>query len=314
VARSEATVLVEGESGTGKELVARAVHYNSPRSGGPFVAVNSAALPETLLEAELFGAEAGAYTGAVKKRKGKVELARGGTLFLDEIGDMPLSLQVKLLRLLQEKTFAPLGAEAEQKADVRFVLATNRNLKDLVAKGQFREDLYYRVSGIPVRLPPLRKRGQDVLLLAEAFARRTCEQMGRPPVTLSVSAKAALLRHPFPGNVRELANVVERAVLLTVDSTINASDLGLSTDAPLQPEAGAPTPAAGAAQGGAFLLPEGGVNLEEVERDFVRQALERAQGNKSRAAKLLGLTRATLRYRVEKLGLDAGSGDDDEKA
>jgi DNA-binding NtrC family response regulator len=309
VAATEATVLVEGESGTGKELIARAVHYNSPRASGPFVAVNSAALPETLLEAELFGAEAGAYTGAIKRRKGRVETARTGTLFLDEIGDMPLSLQVKLLRLLQERTFTPLGGDAEQKADVRFVVATNRNLKELVAKGQFREDLYYRISGIPVRLPPLRKRGDDVIILAQTFAQRACEQMGRPAVTLSVSAQAALLRHSFPGNVRELANIIERAVLLSVDAVINASDLGLQ-DAPIA------IPGLGAAKGGLFVLPDGGLSLEAVESDFIRQALERAGGNKSRAAKLLGLTRATLRYRLEKLGLDKGAteaGEDDDK-
>ena len=287
VARADSTVLVEGESGTGKELVARSIHYNSPRKKGPFVAVNCAALPDTLLEAELFGAEPGAYTGAVKRRRGRVELADGGTLFLDEIGDMPVPVQAKILRLIQEKTYTPLGGEKEAPADVRFVLATHRDLRALVSKGQFREDLFYRIAGLPVRLPPLRERGDDVLELADMFLVKTCQSMGRPPLTLTPTARAALKRHPFPGNVRELANVIERAVLLAEEDVIHAGDLGLPDEAP-----GAPAPA------GAFLLPQEGLSLEALERDLIRQALERAGGNKSHAARLLGLTRATLRYRL----------------
>jgi DNA-binding NtrC family response regulator len=317
VAASEATVLVEGDSGTGKELVARAIHYNSRRSSGPFVAVNCASLPDTLLEAELFGAEAGAYTGATRKRKGRVELAQGGTLFLDEIGDMPLLLQAKILRLIQEKTFTALGGEQELRANVRFVVATHRNLKAMVDDGRFREDLYYRVTGLRVRLPPLRERGDDVLLLAETFIKVNCQNLGRPVLALAKGAAAALKLYPWPGNVRELANVMERAVLLCEGDAIDTIDLALGDgDAPrpavARPAAATPangagpasTAPAGTAPGTQFVLPGEGINLEEVERDLVRQALQRAGGNKSRAAKLLGLSRATLRYRIEKFALE----------
>jgi len=318
VAASEATVLVEGDSGTGKELVARAIHYNSRRSSGPFVAVNCASLPDTLLEAELFGAEVGAYTGATRKRKGRVELAQGGTLFLDEIGDMPLLLQAKILRLIQEKTFTALGGEQELRANVRFVVATHRNLKSMVDDGRFREDLYYRVTGLRVRLPPLRERSDDVLLLAETFIKLNCQNLGRPVLALSKGATAALKLHPWPGNVRELANVMERAVLLCEGDAIDAIDLALGEgDAPkaTAPRTNAVVPGATASAGpvaanGAtppgtpFVLPGDGINLEDVERDLVRQALQRAGGNKSRAAKLLGLSRATLRYRIEKFALE----------
>ncbi|MFH0901914.1 MAG: sigma-54 dependent transcriptional regulator [Pseudomonadota bacterium] len=353
LAASDSTVLIEGESGTGKELVAQAIHYNSRRMCGPFVAVNCAALPETLLEAELFGAEAGAYTGATRRRRGRVEVAKGGTLFLDEIGDMPLSLQVKLLRFIQEKTYCPLGGETDVRADVRFLLATNRSLRELVSRGQFREDLYYRIAGLPVRLPPLRRRGGDILLLAEHFLNRCCDAMGRRHVTMSASARASLLARPFPGNVRELANVIERAVLLAENDVIDMVDLsdegpfsasfpapvsssfsagGDSSSSSSSPVSSSPpfaslvrtarvggrALAAGSSEHAAppVTLPEGGVSLEEVERELVRQALAKAGGNKSRAAKLLGLTRATLRYRIEKLGIerlvgDGGSSDED---
>ena len=298
IAASDGTVLVRGESGTGKELFARAIHANSKRAPGPFVALNCAALPDTLLEAELFGAEAGAYTGAVKRRRGRVELARGGTLFLDEIGDMPLVLQAKLLRLVQEKTFTPLGGEAELKADVRFVFATHRDLPSLVREGRFREDLLFRVSVLQVELPALRERGDDVLLLAEALCTKTCESMGKRPVTLAASARDALKRYAWPGNVRELANVLERAVILMEGDVLEAEDLELTVAAP-RPTAGA---TATAATG--FALPAEGIVIEDVERDLVKQALARTSGNKSQAARLLGLTRATLRYRIEKMGLE----------
>jgi DNA-binding NtrC family response regulator len=296
VAGSDAAVLLQGESGTGKELVAQAIHYNSARASGPFVAVNCAAVPETLLEAELFGVEPGAYTGAAQRRRGLVEAARGGTLFFDEIGDMPLALQAKLLRLLQERAFRPLGSDTERQADVRFLFATNRSLEAMVASGDFREDLYYRVSVLPVSLPPLRDRGDDVLLLAEAFIARTCRQMGCRPLSLSPTARAALRRHRFPGNVRELANLVERGVILAEDDLV---ELDLAVDA--GPGQGAPAAPAGASR---LVLPDEGLSLEQVERDLVVQALQRTGGNKTRAARLLGLTRGTLRYRIEKLGLD----------
>jgi DNA-binding NtrC family response regulator len=296
VAASDSNVLVQGESGTGKELVARALHHNSPRRNGPFIALNCAALPENLLEGELFGAEAGAYTGATRRRRGRVELARGGTLFLDEIGDLPLVLQSKLLRVLQEKTFTPLGGEHEVKADVRFIFATHRNLDVMVKEGKFREDLMYRVSVLRVALPPLRARGQDILLLADAFMSRLAAEKGRAGMRLSAASRQALLKHPFPGNVRELSNIMERAVILAEEDVLEPSDLGLTGAAVEIPAAtgGQPT----------FVLPAEGVNLEEVEKDLVRQALQRTDGNKSRAARLLGLSRATLRYRLEKMGLD----------
>jgi DNA-binding NtrC family response regulator len=313
VARSDATVLVRGESGTGKELVARAIHYNSPRKGGPFIAVNCAAIPESLLEAELFGAKAGAYTGATKARRGRVEQAQRGTLFLDEIGDMPLALQSKLLRLVQEKTYAPLGAEADVAADVRFVFATHRDLHKAAQEGSFREDLYYRVSVVPIELPPLRARGHDVLLLAEQFAARSAQAMSRPTPTITAAAREALLAHPFVGNVRELANVIERAVILAEDDVLDVEDLALAPSIPRPPSLkGMKTPA-GVVEaavvgdddddGPVVVLPDKGVILEEVERSLVEQALERTGGNKSQAARLLGLTRATLRYRIEKHGL-----------
>ncbi|OGQ17069.1 MAG: hypothetical protein A2138_05860, partial [Deltaproteobacteria bacterium RBG_16_71_12] len=307
VAASEGSVLIRGESGTGKELVARAIHFNSRRAGGPFVAVNSAALPDTLLEAELFGAEAGAFTGAAKRRRGRVELARGGTLFLDEIGDMPAALQVKLLRLLQERTFTPLGAEAEQKADVRFVFATHKDLAAEVKAGRFREDLFYRVNVLSVTLPPLRERGRDVIALAERFAQQTAAQMGRRAPALGDAARQSLLRYPFPGNVRELANVIERAVILCDGDVLTPHDLDLPAVAP-QRGPGAPGESA-ASTPELFRLPEHGVSLDELEASLVRQALDRTGGNKSRAARLLGLTRATLRYRLEKLGDGGSEGD-----
>jgi len=297
VAASDVAVLVRGESGTGKELVARAIHYNSRRAGGPFIAVNCAALPENLLEAELFGAEAGAYTGATRRRRGRFELARGGTLFLDEIGDMPLPLQAKILRVVQERRFTPLGAEREQPADLRFVFATNRDLEAMVQDGGFRQDLFYRVSVVPVRLPPLRERGDDWRLLTERFIATACEAMGRSPMRLSAAAEAALAAYAFPGNVRELANLIERAVILTDGDVIDAGDIALG------PARAAASAGGLVGAGGAVRLPPSGVDLEAVERELVRQALERTGGNKSQAARLLGLSRATLRYRVEKLGL-----------
>ena len=299
IAASDGTVLVKGESGTGKELFARAIHNNGKRAKGPFVALNCAALPEHLLEAELFGAEVGAYTGATKRRRGRVELARGGSLFLDEIGDMPLVLQAKLLRLLQEKTFTPLGAEQELKADVRFVFATHRDLPAQVKAGLFREDLLFRVSVLQVELPPLRDRGDDVLLLADALCARACESMGRKPVTFTDAAKAALLRHAWPGNVRELGNVIERAVILMEGDALDKDDLELPVTAPpLASTSTSTTTTAG------FRLPDEGIQLEVLERDLVKQALARTDNNKSQAARLLGLTRATLRYRIEKMGLE----------
>jgi len=304
---SEAPVLLQGESGTGKELFARAIHINSKRGRGPFIAVNCAAIPDALLEVELFGAEAGAYTGATKRRRGRVELARGGTLFLDEIGDLPLPLQAKLLRLVQEKTFQLLGGEKDEKADVRFVFATHRDLGQMVRAGTFREDLRFRVAVLPLVLPPLRERGDDVLSLANTVIARVCESMGKKPLPLLPRAQSALVRHRWPGNIRELNNVLERAVIMCDGTALDDIDLDLPTSVP---PTEAPTPTAPmsssspSSTSSSFVLPEGGIMLEAVERDLVRQALERAAGNKSQAARLLGLTRATLRYRLDKYDLD----------
>jgi transcriptional regulator with GAF, ATPase, and Fis domain len=263
--------------------------------------VNCAAIPENLLESEVFGVRPGAFTGAVKAKKGRLELASHGTLFLDEIGDMPLSLQAKLLRVLQEKSFMPLGGEREEKADVRFVFATHRDLSREVAEHRFREDLYYRVAVVPIELPPLRARGDDVIALALAFAEDAARRMGRPAVRLTEDARRALRTAAFPGNVRELANVVERAVILGEGDAIEAADLALAPAVSVeQPSSSVSTPVSS----GPFALPTEGVSLEAVERSLIEQALARTDGNKSQAARLLGLTRATLRYRIEKLGLE----------
>lgn len=331
IARSDATVLITGQSGTGKELVARAIHHNSSRAAGPFIAVNCAALPDTLLEAELFGAEQGAYTGANRKRRGRVELARGGTLLLDEIGDMPMLLQAKILRLIQEKTYTPLGSERELQADVRFVVATHRDLKALVEQEKFRQDLYYRVAGLPVHLPPLIDRGDDVILLAQHFIKKACRGIDRAPLALTEAASQALKAYPFPGNVRELALGLERAVLLCEGERLDVEDLHFDFIEQNRGQAsqflssGAPAFGQGTAtqasinghfdpgtiqadssltQPGNFALPDQGISLEDVEKSLVQQALERVDGNKSQAAKLLGLSRATLRYRIEKFALE----------
>ncbi len=296
VAPTQATVLVTGESGTGKELLARALHYASARAGGPFVAVNCAAIPSGLLESELFGHEKGAFSGATARRHGRFELAAGGTLFLDEVGEMEPLLQVKLLRVLQERTFERVGGDRPRRADVRVVCATNLDLEAAVRQGRFRKDLYYRINVFPIRLPALRERGDDVLLLARHFLGRFAGEMGRRVTDLSPQAEAALLGHPWEGNVRELRNVIERAVILC-----RGPLLGVEHVPAVAGGGPAPPPAPGD-----FVLPPGGVDLEALERDLVAQAMAAAGGNKSRAAALLGLTRATLRYRLGKYGLGGG--------
>ncbi|HEV8322126.1 MAG TPA: sigma-54 dependent transcriptional regulator [Myxococcota bacterium] len=310
VSRAETTVLVLGESGTGKELIARALHYNSRRAAGPFVALNCAAIPEGLLESELFGSERGAYTGAVERKIGRFEAAQGGTLFLDEIGDMDMGLQAKILRAIQEREFRRLGGNQALRADVRILCATNANLEALVAAGKFRRDLYYRVNVFPIELPPLRDRGEDVLLLARTFLDRFAREMGKRIAGISAAAEEWLLRQRWEGNVRELENLLERAVILCKDDVVGPAHLR-----PIGQGLGGPDGAAGSggtapsatgggrSPGGAYLLPTEGIDLEAVEKSFVQQALEQARFNKTRAAKLLGLTRATLRYRIEKFGL-----------
>jgi Nif-specific regulatory protein len=295
VAQTETTVLITGESGTGKELVARAIHYASPRADGPFVAVNCAALPDTLLESELFGHERGAFTGAERQKPGRFELAARGTLFLDEIGELSPGVQVKLLRVLQEREFQRVGGTATLKADVRLLAATNRDLPAEMAAGRFRNDLFYRVSVFNVHLPPLRERGDDVLLLADAFIRTLAATMGRSDVTLSRDAVELLRRHPWPGNIRELQNALERGLITCEGTLVTAAHLGLSPPAeramPPQPPQ-AVRPAASS------------VDLHELERKAIVDALQRTHGHKARAAALLGLTRFQLYSRLKRYGIE----------
>jgi DNA-binding NtrC family response regulator len=288
VAASPSTVLIYGESGTGKELVARALHYQSDRRGRPFYAVNVAALPESILEAELFGYEKGAFTGADARKVGLFEQASGSTLFLDEVGDLKRDLQVKLLRTLQEREILRVGGTERIRVDVRIIAATNMDLEKAVGSGLFREDLYYRLNVIPIVLPPLRERRTDIPLLVEHFVKK--HEGGRPR-SISPKALDALVEYRWPGNVRELESVIERALLLAEDDLIQPEDLPAAVRAGLSARRGALP----------FDIPEGGIDLEEVERSLVLKALEKTEGNVSRAARLLGLTRRTLQYRLEKI-------------
>ena len=285
VAPASATVLIQGESGTGKELLARALHDLSPRRDQRFVAINCAAIPETLLEAELFGYEKGAYTGAAKRTFGKFEMASGGTLFLDEVGDLPMALQAKLLRFLQERVIERIGGREEIAIDVRIVCATHQSLKDHIVSGRFREDLYYRIAEIVVEIPPLRARTGDAALLAHSFVHRFAAEQRRGAMTLLPDAVAAIEAHAWPGNVRELENVIKRAVIMADGLTISAADLGL---APADAE-----PAI--------------LNLrrvrEEAEKDAVLRVLGRVNGNYSKAAELLGVSRPTLYDLMHRCGL-----------
>jgi two-component system response regulator PilR (NtrC family) len=288
VSRSQAPVHISGESGTGKELVARLIHESGPRADRAFVPVNCGAIPGELMESELFGHRKGSFTGAVADKAGLFRTADGGTLFLDEIADLPLHMQVKLLRAIQEKAVRPVGEEREQAVDVRVLSATHKDLSQLVAEGRFREDLYYRINVIELRVPALRERGDDVLLLAEHVLGRLAEDMAREKPALSESARAALLAYHFPGNVRELENVLERAITLSSGGVIQGEEIELRS----QP--------AGERRGSERL----GQQLEDIEREAIRDALERTHYNKTEAAKLLGMTFRQLRYRIKKLGLD----------
>jgi len=294
VARTETTVLITGESGTGKELVARAIHHASPRADGPFVAVNCAALPDTLLESELFGHERGAFTGADRQKPGRFELAAHGTLFLDEIGELSPAVQVKLLRVLQEREFQRVGGTATLKADVRLLAATNRDLTVEMAAGRFRSDLFYRLGVFNVHLPPLRERGDDVLLLADSLIRSLAVRMGKGDVTLSRDARELLRRHPWPGNIRELQNAIERA-LITCDGTlVTAAQLAIPLPSdPIRPP-GVPEPA----------RPAASMALDELERKAIIDALQRTHGHKARAAALLGLTRFQLYTRLKRYHIE----------
>ena len=297
-ASSQATVLLRGESGTGKELAAQAVHEGSARKAGPLVKLHCAALPESLLESELFGHEKGAFTGAVQRKPGRVELAHGGTLFLDEIGELPPSVQVKLLRVLQERTFERLGGTQTQSVDVRFVAATHRPLEEMVQRGEFREDLFYRLNVVPVWLPPLRERPEDIAPLAGHFLTLHAKANGRPPFTLAPDALALLEAQPWPGNVRQLQNFVERLVVLSDGPTLTAADL--TRELSRQPGfAQAPAPKSPAEPGSSSL----DAQRRETERAALEDALRRAGNNRTLAARLLGVSRRTLYNKLEEHGL-----------
>jgi DNA-binding NtrC family response regulator len=303
-ASSDATVLLEGESGTGKELFARALHALSPRVDGPFVAINCAAIPENLLESELFGYEKGAFTGATQRKPGRFELAHRGTLFLDEIGDLPLALQAKILRALEEKRFERVGGTAPLQVDVRVVAATNRNLKAAVAARQYREDLYFRLSVLPIAIPPLRERPSDIPLLARAFVERFCRDLNKPTLALAPSALDEMFAYPWRGNVRELQNCIERAVILTDGDTIHARHLNLREMAP-------PDAPDGRAEGSPWTqIDLSGSMAEatkrvvtEVERRKIVEALKQASGHPGMAAEILQVGFKTLQAKLKEHGI-----------
>src|SRR5579884_3986561 len=286
VAPSRATVLLAGESGVGKDLIARAIHFHSPRRDRPLVKINCTSIPENLMESELFGYEKGAFTGANTSKPGKFEQADTGTVFLDEIGDVPAAIQVKLLRILQEREFERLGSNKTRHIDVRVIAATNVDLRAALEQGTFREDLYYRLNVVPLNIPPLRERKEDIPFLADHFAKKFGGE-------LSESAIERLMSYHWPGNVRELENVVERSILLARAPRVEAADIRIDAAAARSRPAGA----------GDHFLPEG-MTLDEYEQSIIREALKRANGNKSQAARLLGLTRNALRYRLAQMGIE----------
>lgn len=288
VADSKATVILYGESGTGKELIAKSIHYMSPRAREPFVKFNCASIPEGLLESELFGHEKGAFTGAISARKGRFELADGGTILLDEIGDLPLTLQPKILRVLQEKEFERVGGEKTIKVDVRLIAATSRNLEECVAQGKFREDLFYRLNVVPIFLPPLRERREDIPLLTEFFLRRFNEE-NKKNVSISPEALRLLVEYPWPGNVRELENTIERIVVMSASHVIQPADLPISLKLPA-PE---------------NVLPKESLKagIEDIEKSSIRDALEKTGWVQAKAARLIGLTPRQIGYKIKKYGL-----------
>jgi DNA-binding NtrC family response regulator len=291
VAPTNATVLLGGESGVGKDLIARAIHEHSQRAFGPFLKINSTAIPENLLESELFGYEKGAFSGATSSKPGKFELADKGTLFLDEIGDVPPATQVKLLRVLQEREFERLGGTKTIKVDVRLIAATNRDLRAALEEGTFREDLYYRLNVVAIDIPPLREHKEDVPGLVSFFLDKFGRESGKPVHGITPQAMKLLMDFHWPGNVRELENILQRGVTLSAGATLDVGDIHLDTAAP-RSRAGAPAP----------VLPEG-VTLEQWEDEIIRESLRRANGNKSQAARALGLSRNALRYRLSKMGV-----------
>jgi DNA-binding NtrC family response regulator len=295
VAPTRTTVLLCGESGVGKDLIARAIHFHSPRARHPFVKINCTAIPENLMESELFGYEKGAFTGAAQAKPGKFEQADTGTVFLDEIGDVPPSIQVKLLRVLQEREFERLGSNKTRSIDVRVIAATNVDLQRAIEEGNFREDLYYRLNVFPMTIPSLRDRREDIPFLAEHFLARFAAQQGRAPLKLSAEAQSKLVQYDWPGNVRELENAIERALVMAAGDTLREDDIRLDH----APRRGS----ASAGLNGDGFLPEG-VTLDQHEQQLIREALRRTGGNKSQAARLLGLSRNALRYRLAQMGLE----------
>jgi DNA-binding NtrC family response regulator len=289
VALTDATVLIRGESGTGKSALARAIHLASPRRTRPFLKINCSALPDTLLESELFGHERGAFTGAVQRKEGLFAVADRGTLFLDEIGDISPAIQLKLLQVIEEKGFIPIGGLAPRQVDVRIIAATNRALEEAIDEGSFREDLFYRINVFPIVIPPLRERPEDIAPLVERFLKRRQVEPGR----ISPPAMAALFGHPLPGNVRELENILERALIVAGDGPVGPEQIP------------PPRPTAGAISSPGIEIPDEGLVLEDLEKKLILKALVKAGGNKSRAAALLGLTRRTLYSRMEKHGIRA---------
>jgi transcriptional regulator with PAS, ATPase and Fis domain len=291
VATTETTVLLGGESGTGKEVLAHAIHHTSGRADGPFVAINCAALPDALIESELFGHERGAFTGADRLKRGRFELAVGGTLLLDEVGELTPPVQAKLLRVLQERQFERVGGTLTLEADLRLIAATNRDLERAVAEGRFREDLYYRLAVFPIRLPALRERADDVLLLAEHFLRELGARLGQAGPGFDDTARDVLLRHRWPGNIRELQNAIERALIVSSGGPITADDLGIVVQRDV--------PAGAVASHAPVAEPPR--SLADLERQAITEALARAGGNKSRAARALGVSRMQLYTRLKRL-------------
>jgi two-component system, NtrC family, response regulator AtoC len=301
IAKSDATtVLIEGESGTGKELVAKALHYTSARTDKPFMAINCAALPVTLLESELMGHEKGAFTDAKTSKKGLFEIADGGTVFLDEIGDMHMSMQAKLLRMLEEKTFKRVGGVKDIKVDVRVVSATNQQLVKAMSEGQFRKDLYYRLQVVPIYLPALRDRGRDVLLLAKHFVEYFNKECHKNVHGISKEAEQMLLSHDWPGNVRELKNVIERAMILDINSEILPEHLSRDI---LEGRPATPAPSNTPASLDGFVIPDSGLSIEDVENALVRKALDIVGGNQTKAAQLLKMPRDAFRRRMKRFGI-----------
>ena len=292
VAATNSTVLLGGESGVGKDLIARAIHQNSRRASGPFIKINSTAIPDNLFESELFGYEKGAFTGANTSKPGKFELADKGSLFLDEIGDVPAPIQVKLLRVLQEREFERLGGTRTLKVDVRLIAATNKDLRAALEQGTFREDLYYRLNVVPIDIPPLREHKEDIPELVNHFLARFSRGNGKQVDKITPAALKLLMDYYWPGNVRQLENTIERAVALSANPVIDVADIALDSNTAARNEAGATAP----------VLPEG-MTLEQWEDEIIREALRRANGNKSQAARMLGLSRNALRYRLGKMGL-----------